>query len=578
MDPKKIRIAEHIQVTWLPRGFAPAVCPNCGTAAPALQYLEIDYRPPDAVHKFVLQVCRNCTARFVDNTHTMDYGTNELIELGWDTYQIQLGAGAWSIAWPLTRIEKPAGAKALEIGGAYGFGLDFCIRGRGWQGLGYDPSPLALFGARELGLDIRQEYFGEADLRAGPWDVVIATEVVEHLDHPPEFFKLMRQALAPDGLLVLTTPDADWITPELSAGELMPLLSPGAHLVVQTKASLEHALVAAGFAHVDVRRDVKTLVAFASAAPFALNENDAAARVMYRHYLVERGRISPAGSDALLGFAGRGLFEAANDADFAEAEAAWEIVQTATRERFGLDLSTLTELPAGVEGASLSELARLIPLGLGMICFGRAMQMLGTGAGRAAVLPVLRLAAAGVRALQAALAQRSLTDQLSASIGLVVEMEILLSLAELGDEAGIDRLAATGDLARGWQAFVTLVNDGKFEKARRLKAAMRLDMPAPPYDAAARNALFAVGVLALQNKSEARRSVAVFARLRNELVKLTPKGRVPDAIFWPALRGEVMGLLRLRRAEEAMLLLRTFQEEYPGIPDDLIEVLAGMKK
>jgi hypothetical protein len=194
------------------------------------------------------------------------------------------------------------------------------------------------------------------------------------------------------------------------------------------------------------------------------------------------------------------------------------------------------------------------------------------------VLPVLRLAAAGVRALQAALAQRSLTDQLSASIGLVVEMEILLSLAELGDEAGIDRLAATGDLARGWQAFVTLVNDGKFEKARRLKAAMRLDMPAPPYDAAARNALFAVGVLALQNKSEARRSVAVFARLRNELVKLTPKGRVPDAIFWPALRGEVMGLLRLRRAEEAMLLLRTFQEEYPGIPDDLIEVLAGMKK
>jgi hypothetical protein len=327
-----------------------------------------------------------------------------------------------------------------------------------------------------------------------------------------------------------------------------------------------------------VRRQTKSLVAYASAAPFALSEDGAAARAMYRHYLAERSRISPAGSDALLGFAGRGLFEAANDGDFAGAEEAWTILVEASQARFALDLTAMTALPEGAEEASLSELAKIIPLGLGMMCFGRAMQMLGSGAGRAAALPMLRLAGAGVEALQAALARRSLTDGMSAAIGKIVEVETLFCLAEIGDQAGIDGLVAMGDVARGWQAFLGLVNAGALEQARKLKAAMLPDMPAPPYDAAARNALFALGLLALQTNNETRRSVAVFARLRNELVKLAPKGSVPDAIFWPALRGEVMGLLRLRRSDEAMLLLRTFGEDYPGMPDDLVELLAGAKK
>ena len=43
---------------------------------------------------------------------------------------------------------------------------------------------------------------------------MIATEVIEHIAHPPAFLALMRRALAEDGMLVLTTPDAEWITPD----------------------------------------------------------------------------------------------------------------------------------------------------------------------------------------------------------------------------------------------------------------------------------------------------------------------------------------------------------------------------
>lgn len=571
----KIRIAEHIEVDWLKPHFAEAMCPNCGIAAPAQQYLDIDYRPPNAAHRFILQICPHCSARFVDNTHTMDYSTDELIEIGWNTYQVQLGAGVWPISAPLTRVEKPKGARVLEIGGAYGFGLDFCIRARGWQGEGYDPSPLAAFGARELGLDIAQDYFEEKDLARGPWDVAIATEVIEHLEHPPEFFALMRRALADDGILVLTTPDAEWITPELSAGALMPLLSPGAHLVLQTRASLEHALHTAGFAHVVVLREAMSLVAYASAAPFALNQDAAAARAMFRHYLVERGKLTAPMSDLRLGFAGRGLFEAANDGDLAGAEAAWAALLPAVQARFGLDLATMRNLPAGAENASLAELAQMIPLGLGMVFYGRAMQLLGAGAARAEVLHVLRNAGVAVTAVQDALAKRSLRDGLYASIGKVVESEILLCLAETRDPASVAGLIKMGDTALGWRAFVTLVNAEAMDLARKLKQALLPDMPAPPYDAAARNALFATGILALHRRDDWRRSAAIFARLRDALIKLAPPGTVPDALFWPALRGEVMALHRLNRGEEATILLRTFTETYPGAPDDLLNQLEG---
>jgi SAM-dependent methyltransferase len=639
---QKIRVAVHIEIEWLGEDTAPAVCPNCAATVPARQYLEIDYRPPDAAHRFVLQICPLCTARFVDNTQTMDYATDELIEIGWNTYQVQLGAGVWPISAPLTRVEKPTGARMLEIGGAYGFGLDFGIRARGWNGEGFDPSPLAAFGARELGLTIHQEYFEEKDLASGPWDVVIATEVIEHIEHPPEFFALMRRALAEDGILVLTTPDAEWITPELSAGALMPLLSPGAHLVLQTQASLQAALLASGFAHVVVKRDAMSLVAYASRAPFVLNEDAAAARAMYRRYLVERAELTAPTSDLRLGFAGRGLFEAANDSDAAGAEAAWASLLPAAKQRFGLDLGNMPELPAAHE-ASLAELAQLMPIGLGMIFYARAMYLLGAGNSRAVALPVLRDAGAAVTALQNALARRSLTDGLSADLGRIIEGEILLCLADVGDPACVAGLVKFGDPVIGWRGFIALVNAGAMDVAQELRLAMLPEIPddsmpdhlqrdatlslanlalapgrafgiaralrllrasadsivlraftrlvnateyatarlllplvepiliklRPPFDAAARDALFSAGILFLQTRNDWHRSVTTFARLRDALVKSTPPGTTPDTLFWPALRGELMVLHRLKRGAEVTTLLTAFIDTYPNAPDDL---------
>jgi SAM-dependent methyltransferase len=486
----RTRIAEHIEIDWLSGRTATTTCPNCGFVGAVEPFLHIDYRPPDAHHEYVLQICPACTARFVDNTATMDYSTAELIELGWKIYQVQLGAGLWPISAPLTQVQKPAGARVLEIGGAFGFGLDFCVRAKHWRGEGFDPSPLASFGSESLGLKIRQEYFGEENLGEGPWDVVIATEVIEHMHHPVEFFELMRRALAPDGLLVLTTPDAEWIRPDQDAGALMPLLSPGVHLVLQTATSFEHGLRQAGFSHVQVLRSGMTLVGYASGAPFALAEDAAAGRALYRTYLVDRAKLTDPLDDMRLGFAGRGIFEAANDGDFAAAERAWAALVPAVRERFRIDLTHLTPLPSAAFAASLSELAAIMPLGLGMILFARAMQLLAEKTPRAELAEMFRIARAAIDALQAALARRSLTDGLSASLAHTIDDELLLCDAEAGRDSCIAGFLARGNDLLGWRGFAALMSAGALGPARQLQAAMDLRAPAETLPVAARKDAF----------------------------------------------------------------------------------------
>lgn len=573
---ERIAISEHIDVAWANSRTAIARCPNCGKTATAPVLLEIDYRPPGENYEFDLTVCPECSARFFNNSHNMDYATEELIEIGWHAYQIQTGAGLWPITEPLTRIAKPTGARILEIGGAYGFGLDFAQRALGWTGKGYDPSPLTAFGASELGLDLKRDYFEEKNLETGPYDIVLATEVIEHLPDPPAFLRLMARALTADGILLLTAPDGEKITPQLNAGSLLPMLSPGAHLVLQTAASLRLALQRAGLPNVEIRHEGLSLIAYASASPFQLLDDWRRSRKLYRDYLLDRSDVKLK-SDLCLGFAGRALFEAVNDADFGAAAKAWEILVPAVRGGFGFDLNSLTELPAGAASASLAVLASHMPLGLGMILYSRTMWRLMQGAGRAEVLPSFRLALAALDALQDALAKRSLIDALAADLSGAVAAEIALCLAEAGDMACV---AAVLRLRNGnaqryaatfWGAFVRLVNRASFATAHALQEAAEIFAPQDELDETLRlDALFTTGILALQDAGEPERARAIFAKLRDVLLlQAAAADGEPGHLFWPALRGEVVSLHQAGREEVATALLQRYLQAWAGAPDDL---------
>ncbi|MDE2239251.1 MAG: class I SAM-dependent methyltransferase, partial [Rhodospirillales bacterium] len=516
-------------------------CRNCGHEGEVEQILAADFIPPGKHFELILQICPRCTARFVDHVPPMDYAAEELIELGWHIYQAQVGAGLWPIVVPLAAIDKPAGARILEIGGGYGFGLDICVQALGWQGVGYDPSPLGDYGRRELGLDLRKDYFTEDRLKDGKWDVIVATEVIEHLDDPPGFLRLMRKAIAEDGVLVLTTPDGACITPALSNDELVSPLAAGAHLVLQTVQSLRMALEEAGFAYTDVQSEQLGLTAYASAAPLTLRDDPHRARALYRHYLGQRAASAVLGSDTQIGFATRELFDAANDGDFEAADIAWKILCDGVRQRYGLELETLTALPEGCGTASLSELAARMPLGLGLIFFARAMRKLASGESRVAVRPLLELVLQGVNALQQALAQRALDDKLADNIEGIVRLELLLCDAEAGRPEVAEALLALNDKVAGWRGFVALVNAGAFSAAARLRDGLGAEPDAEIPDGLRRDVLLSLANFHLASDGDAALALPVADELAalgmpadeirlGSFVRLVNGGRYEEAL------------------------------------------------
>lgn len=565
--PVCFAISPYTKVAWLHGDVAGVTCPACGFEGDVAQVLEIDYRAPRESLFYHLLRCPSCALLFSDTPPTYDYHDDELLAVGWPGYYVQMGVGPWEIASALNRVVKPAGSRALEIGGAYGFGQDFCVQARGWQGVGYDPSPLAAIGADALGLTLTQGLFDERSLVDGPWDVVIGTELIEHIETPLTFLQLMRRAVADDGVLVLTTPAAEVIDPDLAPWVLDALIVPNRHVMLHSAPSLTKVLQRAGFAHVEVRQKGEALVAYASPSSFRLDEDQNAAWQVYQHYMRHRAARAPLGSDLHFCFAGRAFFEAVNDAAYEIADQLWASLNAGAQARFGYRLETLSALPQGCTRANLRELGEIMPYGLGMILYARAMWMLAHGDPRDVVKPVLVLALAAVEALQTVLRSQDLgQDTLSASIGVVVRGEIALCDAAAGQPESVAALLALGDEAIGWRGFVALVNVGAYEDAARLQAGLA-HLPQMPD--LRRDALFAQGLLWLAQESTCSQSLGPLIALCRDLVLSHRAGQAMPPLFWAGLRGLILALHKLNRYEEAHDLLMHALGAYPSAPEDL---------
>ena len=79
---------------------------------------------------------------------------------------------------------------------------------RGWEACGIEPSAWAVQRARERGLDVRQGTIEGSRLEVGSFDVVVATDVIEHLVDLDAGVAALGSLLAPGGALFCTVPDA----------------------------------------------------------------------------------------------------------------------------------------------------------------------------------------------------------------------------------------------------------------------------------------------------------------------------------------------------------------------------------
>ncbi len=98
--------------------------------------------------------------------------------------------------------------RLLDLGCWVGFLLaEAC--GRGWTGVGIEPSEFASAYARDsLGLDVRTENLFDADLSGSRFEAIFLGDVIEHLPDAGDALDRIMPLLAEDGVLAMTLPDA----------------------------------------------------------------------------------------------------------------------------------------------------------------------------------------------------------------------------------------------------------------------------------------------------------------------------------------------------------------------------------
>jgi SAM-dependent methyltransferase len=133
----------------------------------------------------------------------------------------------------------------LEVGCAAGYFLREA-RVRGWHVSGVELSPTMRKRAEHLvGCPVYAS-LDEAAANARRFDCVAMFDVIEHLDDPLRVMRVMRDAMSPDGVLVLSTPNFG--APEaLRNPYTYRWFSPPAHVSYFTPSTLRNCLERAGF-------------------------------------------------------------------------------------------------------------------------------------------------------------------------------------------------------------------------------------------------------------------------------------------------------------------------------------------
>jgi 2-polyprenyl-3-methyl-5-hydroxy-6-metoxy-1,4-benzoquinol methylase len=171
--------------------------------------------------------------------------------------------GTHYIAPPVIRMAGPLGShvRVLDVGCGSGYWASY-FADQGCVAVGIDPSPSGIQVARAAHpqarfeqLEVSQDML--AELGEGPFDIIVSTEVVEHLYDPPAWATGCYNALRPGGRLIASTPYHGWLkNVAISlAGKSdfhHDALRVGGHIKFFSHHTLTQLLTAAGFSDIEM--------------------------------------------------------------------------------------------------------------------------------------------------------------------------------------------------------------------------------------------------------------------------------------------------------------------------------------
>jgi len=202
------------------------------------------------IKKYEYLKCQNCGTLFIQNiinnfnqyNHKYFSGKDDNNFSGYPDYIGKSGALKRNFKNYLIQMKNnfPFENKSLlDIGCAYGFFLDEA-RNKGLNVYGYDISVDAIKWMKK-NLGINGVAGKSPDVVSGKYDIIMLSEVFEHISEPDKFLKKVRKKLKKDGYLVVVTGNCDSFLAKL-LGSKWWYLNPPDHCILYNKKSLKMIL------------------------------------------------------------------------------------------------------------------------------------------------------------------------------------------------------------------------------------------------------------------------------------------------------------------------------------------------
>ncbi len=449
-------------------------CPVCGAGGEKRVRLTV---AAERAGNQCLQLldCASCGSAFYDDLNPPDYDAAHR-GAGFLKFHVELGAGPDAMIAPLYRIDLTRVRTYLEVGCGFGFSLDFARFAFGWTVRGMDPSPLAAAGREILGLDVESAYLARDTDFGARYDLVLCSEVLEHLPAPAELIGLLARTVSDDGALILTTPNVRSLRRDAPPAVTRSILAPGFHLIFYSRESLEMLLRKNGFSHVRVWEHETSLHAVAAHRPRTTRDEAVLDRTAFRRYLRSRIADLQPDSPVVAGLAYRLFKDLVSAGDFREADEVYLSLRDSFRRVYGIDLDAPS--PLTLEKARelpFEEFARRHPFNLcGVLYFKGMGEFLGRRDSPRAI-EYLRAAFRAGTVISAMLSSISITDCETENLACQARINLLYALAVVDPAAAVDEFLglcdpqpANGADVRLWSLPLALVDSTRKELFVRL--------------------------------------------------------------------------------------------------------------
>lgn len=212
----------------------PRRCPVCMSAETGTR-LQIDGE--------IVRACRRCKCRYLSVLHRNDDTDEPTGTMKRDEVDSE-GATETRAAMMTARRRLqlvcrfvPFGSRVLELGCGAGIFGSVAREDFGYSGV--DESSIAVRRARQKGLNVvRGELNGYVSLN-GPFDCLLAFDVMERFPDPHLAFEQIRRLIKPGGVLIVTTPDTESLIAEISGDRWLRRRFPQNRILYSRTALLE---------------------------------------------------------------------------------------------------------------------------------------------------------------------------------------------------------------------------------------------------------------------------------------------------------------------------------------------------